>query len=702
MNSNKIKMQKTKSPTNRLDDIDLNESAESAESTRKKLIEAYTIINQSSSVAITWKNAEGWPVEFVTRNVERLFGYTAEEFMKGTISYDKCIHPDDLQRVTDEVEKFSKQAETSEFVHEPYRIITKDGSVRIIKDWTFITRNKMGQITHYKGIVEDITEQIQTENELRHYEHIVSCSNDMMALLDNNFTYLAANEKYVSAFGKTRDEMIGSTVAEIFGETFFETIIKPNAEKCLRGEQISYQDWFEFPKTGKRFMEITYYPYRNQNNSINGFMVNGRDITQRKLAEEKLEEKNRLTQIILDSLPFPAMLIRKNRVIIASNKVARDVGAKDGGFCWRDFGQTDYIPEDDKEFIITHKCVPDCGTKCTFCLADETFSNKKTQNSPSIEAFGRIWDIYWIPIDDEVYLHFAIDITERKQMEKKLRKRTYDLGERVKELGCLYSISKLIQSSGYSYKDILQGVIDIIPPSMQYPEITCSRLTIENEEIKTCNFIETNWQIKSKILVSNKKVGLLEIGYLEKRPKRDEGSFLKEERSLIDAITERLGRYIEQKRAEDALSQSNEKLIIEQNALKEKNITLKEVLNQIEKEKQQIAIQTQSNIDRVVIPILNKLEEKILPGSEIYAKLMRNSLNEITHPFINNMETHFSKLTPREIEICNFIKNGLSSKEIASTLNTSVGTVFNQRKTIRKKLGIANDEINLSSFLHTR
>lgn len=430
----------------------------------------------------------------------------------------------------------------------------------------------------------------------------------------------------------------------------------------------------------------------------NGVLI---DTTERKQIEEKLGERNRLTQIILDSLPFPAMLIRKDRVVVAANKVARNVGAKVGSFCWRDFGQTDYIPREDKEYINLHNCLPESGTKCTFCLADNTFAAGELQNNPEIHALGRIWDTYWIPVDNKIFLHFAIDVTERKQMERKLRKRTHDLAERVKELGCLYSISKLIQNPYNTYKDVLQGVIEIISNSCQYPEITCAKLTIENEEIKTDNFIETAWKISSKIIVSKEEIGLLEVVYFKKQPLSNKESFLKEEKALIDAITERLGQYIERKRAEDALNLTNEKLIIEQNALKEKNITLKEVLNQIEKEKQQIAVQTQSNVDRVLMPILNKLEEKMLSENRIYATLLRNSLEEITHPFINNVETRFSKLAPREIEICNMIRNGLSSKEIASALNTSVGTVFNQRKTIRKKLGIANDDINLSSFLHT-
>ena len=64
-----------------------------------KIKEANTIINRSPAVAFTWKNEEGWPVEYVSENVVNLFGYPVEDFISGKISYTKCLHPNDLKRV---------------------------------------------------------------------------------------------------------------------------------------------------------------------------------------------------------------------------------------------------------------------------------------------------------------------------------------------------------------------------------------------------------------------------------------------------------------------------------------------------------------------------------------------------------------------------------------------------------------------------
>jgi PAS domain S-box-containing protein len=60
-----------------------------------------------------------------------------------------------------------------------------------------------------------------------------------------------------------------------------------------------------------------------------------------------------------------------------------------------------------------------------------------------------------------------IDITERKLAEEALQIKNYELGERVKELNCLYGISNLVEKSGTFSLEIFQGVVNLIPPSWQ-------------------------------------------------------------------------------------------------------------------------------------------------------------------------------------------------------------------------------------------
>ena len=145
------------------------------------------------------------------------------------------------------------------------------------------------------------------------------------------------------------------------------------------------------------------------------------------------------------------------------------------------------------------------------------------------------------------------EASKRKQTEEALREKTHDLGERVKELNCLYGIFNLTEKPGISLEEILQGAIDLIPPAWQYPEITCTRITLEGQIFHTNNFKETIWKQTSDIIMHGGPIGVLEVYYLEERPESDEGPFLKEERVLINAIAGRLGQITERKQAQEAL-----------------------------------------------------------------------------------------------------------------------------------------------------
>jgi DNA-binding CsgD family transcriptional regulator len=82
-------------------------------------------------------------------------------------------------------------------------------------------------------------------------------------------------------------------------------------------------------------------------------------------------------------------------------------------------------------------------------------------------------------------------------------------------------------------------------------------------------------------------------------------------------------------------------------------------------------------------------------------ELLRDNLMEISSPFINQLTDKYHALTPTEIGICNMIRTGLRSKEIAQTRGVSTATVSRHRERIRRKLGLTNADVNLTTYLQT-
>ena len=143
----------------------------------------------------------------------------------------------------------------------------------------------------------------------------------------------------------------------------------------------------------------------------------------------------------------------------------------------------------------------------------------------------------------------------------------------------------------------------------------------------------------------------------------------------------------------------NASLIEEQVKTRKKNVALKEILNQVESEKDLIRRQIQANIDRFILPILFELDKGASNNNKKLIQTLRETLRQITSPFIYQLENKYSNLSPRETEICKLINEGYSSKEIAQFLGLSEQTIYLRRKHIRHKLGIANRNINLATHL---
>jgi PAS domain S-box-containing protein len=151
------------------------------------------------------------------------------------------------------------------------------------------------------------------------------------------------------------------------------------------------------------------------------------------------------------------------------------------------------------------------------------------------------------------------DITGRRKEEELLRKRTYELGERVKELQCLINVTKSIQKENVNIEKILRETVNYIPSAYQFSKITCARIIWGNKEFKSSKFSETCWCQSSDIIIEEQVEGKVQVYYLEEMPESEEGPFLKEERYLINAIADQLSGAIQRKRSQKALKASEEK-----------------------------------------------------------------------------------------------------------------------------------------------
>lgn len=275
------------------------------------------------------------------------------------------------------------------------------------------------------------------------------------------------------------------------------------------------------------------------------------------------------------------------------------------------------------------------------------------------------------------------------------------LRERIKELNCLYGIAQLAERHADSLEDLLSELVDFLPHSWQYPDIACARVMFNDLTYKSKSFEVSSWRQTSRIFMYGEPVGEVALFYMEERPPADEGPFLHEERALLDAVAERIGAAATRIAAEHELQSMNKQLTVERKALQETNAALKAVLARIEEEKQEIHLDIQTNVDKILMPILHALAMELQEPQRKFVDLLKRNLEEIVSPFVSRLSNTHLSLSPTEVSICNMIRSGLRTKDIAHMRGISVATVNRHREHIRRKLGISNSKINLTTYLQS-
>jgi len=253
------------------------------------------------------------------------------------------------------------------------------------------------------------------------------------------------------------------------------------------------------------------------------------------------------------------------------------------------------------------------------------------------------------------------------------------LAERIKELNCLYGISKLVENGFSSLDQVLQGAVDLIPYAWQYPEITCARIKIKRRQYITPGFGITAWKQSEDININGEIIGQVDVYYREEKTDCDEGPFLKEERVLLHAIAERLGHIIARKLDEDRL-----KLLYQ----KEKELS----------EKLQTEMQSKIDFTRRLIHELKTPLTPLLATSQIIR-------DETKGKKIGKLAGYIwgsaCSMNNRINELHDFIRGEIGQLEVKSKkvdLNTIIDQTVNESKALAQKNNMVI-EVNLARNL---
>ncbi len=120
------------------------------------------IISSSDLLAVVRRvdNEDSMPVTYISGNVMNVLGYCSGSILSGAVDFDSLIHPDDLQLLKDENIGYMYHTCQEKWVHNPYRIISKDGTLFWIEDCTTCVRAIDGKPTLLRSVLKNVTEEV--------------------------------------------------------------------------------------------------------------------------------------------------------------------------------------------------------------------------------------------------------------------------------------------------------------------------------------------------------------------------------------------------------------------------------------------------------------------------------------------------------------------------------------------------------------
>src|SRR6185503_2245450 len=175
-----------------------------------------------------------------------------------------------------------------------------------------------------RELSHEISRRKASEEMWKRYESIVNTSREFLTLIGSNYRYEAVNDAYCRAHLRSREEILNATVADVWGEKPFQSIIKTYLDQCFKGEEVHYEDWFEMAALGRRYFEVSYYPYHEKTVVTHAIVVT-RDVTDRWQAERAVRESEEQFRTLMQSATDAIILAGSDGIMIACNQAAREM-----------------------------------------------------------------------------------------------------------------------------------------------------------------------------------------------------------------------------------------------------------------------------------------------------------------------------------------------------------------------------------------
>jgi len=616
-------------------------------------------------------------------------GYTAEELIGRNA--DIIVHPDDRAMVKMKAREMLKGRNTSPY---EFRMITKQGKIRLIIQ--IVSSIQYHGRPAILGNAMDVTERKQAEEALRESERrladIIDFLPDATLAIDLQGRVIAWNRAIEEMTGVKAQDMLGKGDYE-YALPFYgvrrpilsDLVLKPDkkVEKSYysilekKKDLLIVETWVPFLKWRRAFLWAKASPLYDSKGDIAGAIESIRDITERKQLEELLRMSEEKYRQLFATVPDAIFIFdAETRQFIDANESALKLYS----YSREEFLKmklADITAEPEESEKVVKKTMA-----AKMDIVPLRYHIKQDKTVFPVEASTSMYNLE----SRKVICVVIRDITDRNRGEEAIREseeRHRTLFERTANpilvidtdgnyVACNQAALQFFQCT--QHEILSKNVRDFAPP---------------NQEQQTVEMQKSLWEFGGSVEIEYDIQGELKFMELTITPTVWQG------KDVILGVGKDITK---RKQAEAVLERREMELEAKTNELEDLNAALRVLLKQREEDRNELEQKVLSNVKLLILPHIEKLKNHLDVKGMAYVNVIESNLKDIISPFAQKLSVKYLNLTNREVQVANLIKEGKTTKEIATFLNVSDSAVNVYRYHIRRKLSLTKKH-NLRSYV---
>jgi PAS domain S-box-containing protein len=186
-------------------------------------------------------------------------------------------------------------------------------------------------------LARDNAKRVHVEERLREYQKVVEGLEEMIVVIDRDYRYLLANRAFLRYRNLEREELEGHLLPEMVDRNVFDRVIKGKLDECFRGEIVHYEMRYKYAHLGERDLRVSLFPVEGPS-GVERVACVLQDITERKLAEKKIQEEQERAQRYLDIADVILLALDlAGRITLINRKACSLLGWEESELLGRDW-----------------------------------------------------------------------------------------------------------------------------------------------------------------------------------------------------------------------------------------------------------------------------------------------------------------------------------------------------------------------------